>query len=154
MKKILVLSDTHGNEAGIKKAIELAGKVDAVIHLGDYDRDTKCIKNQKVFSVKGNCDLGSTQKSKRIVTIGGKRILMVHGHKQRVKLGLLTLGLYAQEKGADIALFGHTHIPTQQYAGNVLLYNPGCLSSMRQTYGIMTIRDDGRVKIKTYHLVQ
>lgn len=151
MMKLLLMSDTHGNQAGIRKAIKLAGKVDAVIHLGDYDRDTKCIKKHKVYSVKGNCDIGSTERGERLITLEGKKILMLHGHKQRVKFGLMNLGFYAQEKGADIALFGHTHIPTEQYSGNILLYNPGCLSGIRQTYGIMTI-DKGRVNIKTYQL--
>lgn len=151
MKKLLLMSDTHGNQAGILKVMELAGKVDAVIHLGDCHRDTKCIKKCKVYSVKGNCDISSNEKSERLITLEGKKILMLHGHKQRVKLGLLSLGFYAQEKGADIVLFGHTHIPTEQYSGSVLLYNPGCLSGMRQTYGIMTI-DNGKVNIKTYQL--
>lgn len=152
MKKILVMSDSHGNEAGIKRALKLAGDVDVVAHLGDLERDTKCIKNRTVYSVRGNCDISSNQASKRLITIEGKKILIVHGHKQRVKLGLLNLAFYAREKEADIVLFGHTHIPTEQYDGTVLMYNPGSLSGSRQTYGILTIESNGVVKAKTYVL--
>lgn len=153
MKKILVMSDSHGNERNILRACSRFSEVDCVIHLGDFIKDTQFIaKNKKVYAVKGNCDFYSKGKTERVITIGGKKILMLHGHKQRVKTGLLALGLYAREKDADIALFGHTHIPTEQMYEGVLLYNPGSLAGHSQpTIGIITI-DGDRVKIKTYSI--
>ena len=73
---------------------------------------------------KRNSYFYSKGKSERVIIIGSKKILMLHSHKQRVKLGLLILGLYAREKGVDIALFGHTHIPAEQMYEGVLLLQP------------------------------
>ena len=35
---------------------------------------------------------------------------MTHGHLANVRMGLTTLALQAEEAGATIALFGHTHV--------------------------------------------
>ena len=153
MKRLLIISDSHGNKKGIIRALEAAGDIDAVVHLGDLDRDTACLRGRvRVYSVRGNCDMGSVKKEERLVTFGGRRILMVHGHKQRVKQGLLRLGLYAQEKNADAVLYGHTHIPKEVFSGEVLLYNPGALSGMRPSYGILEVDDNGAIRVKTYFL--
>ncbi len=154
MKRLLIISDSHGNKEGILRAVEAAGEIDAVVHLGDFDRDTVCLRGRtRVYSVRGNCDIGSVNKEERLVSFAGRRILMVHGHKQRVKQGLLTLGFYAQEKNADAVLYGHTHIPKEALNGGVLLYNPGALSGMRPSYGILEIDDNGRISAKTHLLL-
>lgn len=151
MKKILVMSDSHGEQKNVLRALNIFSDVDCVIHLGDYVKDTEAIKKKKrVYSIRGNGDFYSKRPSERIITIGGKKILMLHGHKQRVKSSLLNLGLYAKEKGVDIALFGHTHIPAEQMFEGVILYNPGSLSRFGSpTVGIITI-DEGKVKIETH----
>ncbi|MBT7122578.1 MAG: YfcE family phosphodiesterase, partial [Clostridia bacterium] len=119
---------------------------------GDFDKDVAGLdKKYTVYAVRGNCDMGSKQVEERIVTIDGVKILALHGRKQKVKYHLLALSLYAKEKEVDIALFGHTHIPTERYSDGVLLYNPGSLYDMNPTYGIITI-DKGSVKIKTYSI--
>ena len=153
MKKILVMSDSHGNKGNVLRAYNRFSDVDCIVHLGDFLKDTECITaNMQVYTVKGNGDFYLKGKNERVITIGGKKILMLHGHKQRVKTGLLALGLYAREKDADIALFGHTHIPTEQMYEGVLLYNPGSLSGFsKPTVGVITI-DGDNVKIKTYAL--
>jgi len=151
MKKILVMSDSHGEERNVLRALARFGDVDCVFHLGDFVKDTVCIrKKKKVYAVRGNGDFYSKEKAERIITIAGKRILAVHGHKQRVKSGLFNLALYARECSADIVLFGHTHIPTEQIYENVLLYNPGSLSQYaRPTFGIILI-ENGKVKIEKH----
>ena len=50
----------------------------------------------------------------------------------------------AKEKGADIALFGHTHEPYEEYLPEygLWLFNPGALSSPARgepTYGLLTL---------------
>jgi putative phosphoesterase len=157
MKKILVMSDTHGNKAAMDAALKKFADVDAVIHLGDYVRDAEYVKTQtdkKVYAVRGNCDIASRIRSEITIRTGGKKILAVHGHKQNVKASLLRLGLYAREKEADAALFGHTHIPTEQIFEGVILYNPGSLGEprgRRPSVGIITI-DEGVLRIKTAHI--
>ena len=155
MKRILVMADTHGNGPAITRAIDKFPDIDVVIHLGDYTRDAQYIKTLTcvpVYAVRGNCDISSQEKDKRIIKMGGMRILALHGHKQKVKSGLLRLGLYALEKKADAALFGHSHVPAQKMFEGILLYNPGSLGEprhLRPTVGIMTIKDGG-LSIKTH----
>ncbi|MGI5849803.1 MAG: metallophosphoesterase [Christensenellales bacterium] len=157
MKKILVMSDTHGNKGNIAKALAKFGDVDYIIHLGDYVRDAEYIKKLtaiKVFAVKGNCDISTTAKTEITINVEDKKILAVHGHQQSVKMSILRLGLYGLEKGADIVLFGHTHETTEHFFENIMLYNPGSLGEPRgrkPSVGIIKI-DNGAFKISTCKL--
>ena len=151
MKKILVLSDTHNNRINIDRALKKFNDYDSIIHLGDHTKDADYIKtltHKKVYSVRGNCDLYSTSPKEIVVNAEGVKILAVHGHKQGVKMSLLRLGLHAAENQADIALFGHTHIPTEELFQNVILFNPGSLGEprgRRPSVGIITI-DGNKLK--------
>jgi putative phosphoesterase len=157
MKKILIISDTHGVKIKMSAAVRRVPDADMIFHLGDYSRDADYIRTlteKEVYNVRGNCDLSSMTEAELLLSVEGVKILMVHGHKQNVKSSLLGLALYAQEKETDVALFGHTHIPTEQYHHNVLLYNPGSLGEPRgmpATMGVMTI-DQGAVRVSTIKL--
>lgn len=150
--KLLILSDSHRNLYYAKKVIErIKDRVGMVIHLGDHDEDAMLLSNE--FSeidfhyIKGNCDYNSFTESEKIITIMGKKILMVHGHKHNVKWGYDRIIYYGQEKEADIILFGHTHIPLIYYFENILLLNPGSISQPRATnlpsFGIINIEKGG-----------
>ena len=58
--RIGILSDSHGGNENLKKAVELMmGKVDMIIHLGDFILDTWSIKDiysGPVYSLIGNND--------------------------------------------------------------------------------------------------
>lgn len=155
MKQFLIMADTHGNIRNIKMAMRAFTGIDGVMHLGDYERDVRYVRTltkSPVYAVRGNCDIASSEEAMRIVTVEGKRILMVHGNKQKVKSGLLQLGLYAQEMQVDAALFGHSHLPAQEMYSNIVLYNPGSLGEprmLRPSVGIMTVAD-GLIKIRTH----
>ncbi len=157
MKKILIISDTHGVKIKMSAAVHRFSDVDMIVHLGDYSRDADYIRkltDKPFYNVRGNCDLGSAAEDELLISVEGVKILMVHGHRQQVKSSLLGLSLYAQEKEADVALFGHTHIPTEQYHQNVLLYNPGSLGEprgMRPTVGLMSV-EQGTVRVSTVKL--
>lgn len=158
MKKILVMSDTHGYRGRAQSVLlKYGGDADIIVHLGDYVTDAeylKTITNKKVYSLKGNCDITSAAKQEIMIRTEGRKILALHGHKQNVKTGILELGAYATEKGADLALFGHTHIPLEEYYGDVLLYNPGSLGEPRgrkPSIGIVTI-DEDKISIRTEYV--
>ena len=53
--------------------------------------------------------------------------LAVHGDAQGVKYSYERLSYYAEEIGAEIALFGHTHQAFAGYVGSIMLVNPGAL---------------------------
>ena len=59
MKKIIVVSDTHGSAKGLDKLRPLIAENDMVIHLGDGVNDIRPIFSEypeKVYAVSGNCD--------------------------------------------------------------------------------------------------
>jgi putative phosphoesterase len=157
MKTALVMADTHGHKARIALALRRFADVDMILHLGDCSRDAELLRGMTrtpVHAVRGNCDIASAEEAERLLTLEGVRVLMTHGHCQNVKSSLLALGLFAQERGANIALFGHTHMPAEQFYEDVLLYNPGSLGEprdMRPSVGLLTL-DRGTFRTTTVRL--
>lgn len=137
--KILVISDTHGRIDAAKKLIKDLNP-DYTFHLGDMAEDCKNLEklfpHKVIASVKGNNDFfDKTYPTERLAEISGKRFYMCHGHKYNVKSSLLPLEMRGRELGADIILFGHTHVPFLTEDGGVLMMNPGS----NGCYGIIEI---------------
>lgn len=126
--KIAVISDTHRHLYSINQVTKKIQDTDVAIHLGDNAEDVEVIERNykgKIISVRGNCDFGSFTPAERLEEIAGKKIFMTHGHKYDVKNSLLKLKYRAKEVGADIVLFGHTHISTEIYEEGICFINPG-----------------------------
>ena len=148
---ILVLSDSHGAVAPMVRAVELAIP-DLILHLGDRWRDGERLRDRfpdiPLEQVPGNCDFLSDAPTEQLLVLGGKRILMCHGHTYRVKTSLLLAGFAAEEQQLDLFLFGHTHRPLVDRRGRTLFLNPGSIGdAVRPFYATVTIRDgqlDGR----------
>lgn len=140
--KILVISDTHKNISNAIDAI-ISEKPDYILHLGDLADDADELRyifsEVDIINVCGNCDWASftNAPTERMIDIDGVKILMCHGHTYSVKSGIGAYITAAREKGADIALFGHTHKPLLDNMGDIILMNPGSVS----TYGIIEIKD-------------
>lgn len=65
-----------------------------------------------------------------IFSVANKNIFITHGNRQGVYFGTSNLQAEAQIKNAQIAFFGHTHIPAElNYS--VYLVNPGSVGSPR-----------------------
>ena len=111
--KILILSDSHGNVGAIMDALAKESP-DMMLHLGDHDKDCAKAKVEypeiQVRSVRGNCDISSFELDIDEFTIGGRRFFMTHGHLYGVKTEISPIISAAALRGADILLFGHTHI--------------------------------------------
>ncbi len=136
MKKIVVLSDTHGNLSLIEKLSDIIKESDYVFHLGDYERDINAFVREfgedKIRSVKGNCDGGGED---LILDIEGLKILLTHGDRYGVKNGLLTLSLKAEELGVKAVFYGHTHIADITERKDILYVNPGTTKGfLNKTY--------------------
>ncbi len=140
--RIAVFSDTHKN---ISNAIDviIAQKPDYVFHLGDHSEDGQelemLFERVKFVCVHGNCDwaCASHAPAERFFELGGVKIFMCHGHTYSVKSGVESYLAEARKRGADIALFGHTHNPLYDHRGDVALLNPGSVS----TYGWIEISE-------------
>ena len=147
--KILVVSDTHGYIGNTISLIEEINP-DYIIHLGDIADDCDELKSiyptKRIICVVGNNDFFcKNYPIDRIAEIGGKVIYMCHGHKLNVKSGLELLKKTAREKGADIALFGHTHSAYTETTDNLIVLNPGST----RTYGLICIENEN-VTAKVY----
>lgn len=143
--KILVFSDSHGSVSGMEQAVERE-KPDCIFHLGDGWHDAErlhsCYPDIPMEKVPGNCDFQPLEQNVKLVMAEGKRIVLCHGHMYRVKSGLLDAGYAAREKKADLFLFGHTHVPTQEWVGGSLLLNPGSIGYGRDpSYAVVRIED-------------
>lgn len=159
--KLLILSDTHGYLDSARDVLQRIGsKIDMVAHLGDHDMDALALQkefpNLPFHVVAGNNDYGTDTPSWKMIHMGGKSILLTHGNKQRVYWGMDTISYWAEEKGADVVLFGHTHRPFYDDGGRVMILNPGSISVPRNSmpsFGILTVEESGRMEgaIMEYH---
>lgn len=145
MKKILVLSDSHGNLNNMVTAVKQA-RPDMILHLGDCWADAEQLHQNylgiPMERVPGNCDCRQ-EPAERILLIEGKRILICHGHTFNVKAGALNLQYAAQEKQVDAAMFGHTHRVFQDRHNRVVYLNPGSIGAppygIPPSYGILQV---------------
>lgn len=149
--KIIVLSDSHGNYRAISNVIS-DFNADLYIHLGDGERelDKFCLSfpDKQIYYVKGNCDFASLSNDELLISPDDKNVIFaVHGHNHGVKYSLEQLKITARKKGANIALFGHTHSRYSEYDNGLYLLNPGSVSLPRDgnkpSFGIIELLPNG-----------
>ena len=144
--RILVVSDTHGNDSSLRRAILAQPKAEVVIHLGDGEEELLRAKRafpEKMFlAVRGNCDFGSDLPLTGEFTAQGVKIFYTHGHHYGVKMGSERLAESAGERGADVALFGHTHRRelVRGVGTAATVFNPGSLRD-GGSYGVIKVTD-------------
>ncbi len=135
--KILVVSDTHGKDSNLKKAISKSGHLDFMIHLGDSESTSEHLQKLAgcpVYMVAGNCDYLTGIPLTRVEEIDGCRILMTHGHAYFVSaVGARDLKEEAKENNCKVVMFGHTHRPfIDESDPEITIVNPGSLAFPRQ----------------------
>ncbi len=150
MKKIVILSDTHGNLEALKKMEQIFDEADYILFAGDGYKDLNVLsKNnyKKLVAVSGNCDAELLSNKEKFFEIDGKKILLCHGDLYGVKSGLTRLKLRAEELGADVVIFGHTHQSLCETESGVLFINPGSPSrfSTEKTFGYLVIYNNKAV---------
>ena len=155
---ILILSDTHGRADRIREVLgRQIAPPDYILHLGDGIADIeRCdTGDATVLCVRGNCDtVNDGTPDERILTVGGIKIMMMHGHRFGVKSSLEYAVEHAAEAGADILLHGHTHVAheTQYPVGNsvgthrlekpLTVFNPGSAGGLfSASFGTLTVKD-------------
>ena len=145
--RLLVISDIHGNYYALERVVKKHPEANALLFLGDGERDIENISDKckmPIYSVSGNCDWGSLLPSEKILEFGGKKILITHGDKYKVKFGVDYLLNSAKQRNIDIVCFGHTHVRFEQYV-DICAMNPGSLSQGSGSYGMIDITDRGEV---------
>ena len=153
--KILVVSDSHGDRHALLHLKEkYEHKVDAMIHCGDSELQSNDEALQNFIYVKGNCDSDAQFSNESVRELGGYRFFITHGHLYNVRMTLQNLSYKAEEVGANIVLFGHTHYVGSEFGADQVLYvNPGSISLPRgrieKTFAILDLMEK-EVKVNIY----
>ena len=122
---ILIISDYHKREDLV---IELISKYQPThtICCGDGESKLSFYEDNKIISVKGNCDEAPLPHT-TILEIDGKKILLTHGHLYNVHFDIFKLYLLAKENNCQYVLYGHTHMQLVEDYEGVTFINPGAL---------------------------
>ena len=124
MKRIVILSDTHGLLR--PQVLEELQRADAILHAGDLDnRETWEVLDRfdNFYAVRGNCDaywfndLPDTLR----VEIEGVRFFLIHDKSR----------LPCRPANTDVVLFGHTHAPCAESRDGAVWLNPGSCGPRR-----------------------
>ena len=152
-----VVSDTHGITGEVIRVLQRYA-LDALFFLGEYCADAETISaalkpGLPVFAVAGNGDAFRQcfEPTWKTVKLGGKTFYLTHGHQLRVKQMLEPLIEAGAKAGADVILYGHTHIPRIERAAGAWIMNPGSAAFPRgvddATFGLIEWQEDTPVTL-------
>jgi uncharacterized protein len=153
--RVVVLSDTHAPRRWRTCPPAVAGylrQADLILHAGDVCTAsvlTELAEYAPVTAVVGNNDDPSVATWGAAETAGldldGLRVAMVHDSGARS--GRLPR-MRRRFPGADLVVFGHSHIPLDESAPGLRIFNPGSPTDRRRqphgTLGVLEV-DDGRL---------
>ena len=160
--EFLIFSDSHGRYGAMRAAYQKQVRCpDGVIFLGDGLRDLEAgdFPGSTLYAVQGNCDWtprmtdGTAVTDELILSFEGHRMLLAHGHRYQVKSGCGAILSRAVRAGADVVLFGHTHIPTietvptgsvvggAEISHPIYLFNPGSIGQSG-SFGTLSLRGE------------
>jgi putative phosphoesterase len=149
MTRIGVISDTHLRDAGLELAQRVKaawGPVDMILHAGDLVglEILESLAPPEVVAVAGNMDPSAVHTAlpkKRVITVEGHRIGLIHGWGAPIGLSSRVGGEF---EDVEVIVFGHSHRPSNKMLGGVLFFNPGSASLSRwgaPTVGLLKISD-------------
>jgi hypothetical protein len=151
--RIGVISDTHIPKKSKKLPEDLVAGikgVDLIIHAGDINEDYVIYELEElapVTAVAGNTDsdhMRLTLGRKKIVPVGECKIGLIHGDGS-IGTTLERAQKAFQSDGVDCIVFGHSHIPFNEYINGVLCFNPGSPTDKRRqefySYGVIQVQD-------------
>lgn len=147
--KVIIFSDSHRSLFFLEKVLKKEEPVDMLFHLGDIegqDEQLTTLAGCPCEFVSGNCDFYTKLPRTKVVELCGHTIFMTHGHTYSVNFREDTLLLAARENGADIAMYGHTHVPSINQYDGITVVNPGSITLPRQlnqipSYMVMEIEE-------------
>lgn len=157
--KLLIFSDSHCHTELMENlAVKYKSVVNGILHLGDCTEDilnmAELCGGIPIYQVRGNNDFDHEFPLERILDLYGHKIFMTHGHRQKVYYNTDLLYYSARQCDADIALFGHTHVPYLKNEGGIIVMNPGSISLPRsntgKTFGFLTF-ESGKTEAAIMH---
>ena len=147
---LAVISDTHmprGARRLPPACVERLAAADLILHAGDVMTAEVLEELEQlgpVVAVRGNMDggrLAAALPEQRVVEAAGVRIAMVHdGGPAANRLERLR----RRFPHASAAVFGHSHVPLHESAGDFQIFNPGSPTDRRRqphhTMGLAHVR--------------
>ncbi|KXG78708.1 Phosphodiesterase YfcE [Fervidicola ferrireducens] len=147
--RIGIISDTHGSSTAFRKALEILGQCDIILHAGDVlyhgprnplpegynpkelSEIINSVQTPMLISA-GNCDAPIDQmlisvpllSPYSMLCFDGKKLLLTHGHDMEEK----ALEELAMKWKVDIVVTGHTHVKDIKILPGLLHVNPGSCS--------------------------
>ncbi|MFB6252410.1 MAG: metallophosphoesterase [Halobellus sp.] len=127
---LVVVSDTHSTDSHrlTGRTLRAVREADIVAHLGDFMRESVLdafeSEADRLLGVTGNNDdsgIRDRLPEARSFTFAGLTFAMTHTQRG----GSTALSLFGRQRAADVVLFGHSHRPTYDPSGEVILLNPG-----------------------------
>ena len=106
---------------------ERHANVSTFIHCGDSELEASSPFLSGYHTVRGNCDYDSRLPLELLLEDGHERILVTHGHLNKVKSSLMGITYKAAEMNATICCFGHSHLLGVEKIGETLFINPGSI---------------------------
>lgn len=134
--KVGIVSDSHGNTRAIDAMLAhpAAQGVRLWFHAGDVVPDAEYLAmmtDTEVVRVAGNCDWPDERvRDDEVRDVEGHRIFLTHGHIYGVRYTTRMLREQAEACGADIAIYGHTHV-AELSPGELTVLNPGSVARPR-----------------------
>lgn len=127
---ILIMSDSHGLVREVSQVVN-RHHVEKILHCGDFCVDHQREPFSNMTLVRGNCDSTEEVPTEQETEWRDLHILQTHGHLFGVKGSLLRLHYRAEEVGANVVVFGHSHVPVCGVERDILFLNPGSLQMPR-----------------------
>ncbi|ABO49277.1 phosphodiesterase, MJ0936 family [Desulforamulus reducens MI-1] len=165
--RIGIISDTHGSLFYFKKALNTLGGCDYIIHGGDVlyhgprnplpegyspkELAEKINGMKNIIIARGNCDADVDQMVLQhpiqspyvFLQLGGLKILVSHGYtrdkKEYIKM--------ARDYGADLFIYGHTHVKELNQDENLIVLNPGSTALPKDGIHSVAVIDDGNIQL-------
>ena len=151
---IALIADTHMPRGGRRLPDACVARIaaaDLVLHAGDFTSATTLAEIEligpPVLAVHGNVDEEELRRrlpAERTVEADGARIAMTHdagpakGRLERMR---------RRFPGADVCVFGHSHIPLHEERDGFQIFNPGSPTERRRapshTMGLLRVEGGG-----------
>jgi len=145
MKKLIVMSDNHGDNEMLEYIKQCEPHADYYIHCGDSEADYQQLLTGFIC-VKGNNDWSLDLPQMAILKIEDLDVLITHGQYFGYFNRELAMNDILTRNQCQVLLCGHTHMPMFMQEGQFYYINPGSTSFPRggslPGYAVVTI--DGK----------
>ena len=156
--KVIVISDTHmprmakSLPSRLKEELSTA---DLILHAGDWQTKEVYEELKAYAPVDGVCgnvdgqDLIEQFGLKKIISLEGYRIGLIHGHGKKGTTEQRALDAFSGTE-VDLIIFGHSHIPVHKEINGTILFNPGSPTDKRHQsqYSFGIIRVDKNLSVE------